>query len=279
MTGFDGGAARSAPVGEPSSPVAGGGAVRPYTVLSCCITLDGYLDGAAGPRWVLSNDADLDRVDGVRASCDAILVGAGTVRRDHPRLQIRDQGRRATRRSHGLPSSPIKVTLTRHADLDPTDAFFTTGDGIKLVYCPTAALSRARARFGRLATVVDAGEEVGLSRLGADLAARGVRRLMVEGGSSVLTQYLVGDLADELQLAVAPVFVGDHRAPRFVGDGVFPWRPGRRARLVTAAVVGDVVVHRYALSARFDSAGSQLDLQPELQRELDQGGSHAPAPT
>ena len=54
---------------------------RPYTILSCSISLDGYLGGASEERLVLSNEADLDRVDHVRAGCDAILVGAGTTPR------------------------------------------------------------------------------------------------------------------------------------------------------------------------------------------------------
>ena len=86
-----------------------------------------------------------------------------------------------------------------------------------------------------------------------DLAARGVRRLMVEGGGTVLTQLLTEGLADELQLVVAPLFVGDSRAVRFVGDGTFPWHDGRRARLAETRPVGDVVLLRYALSERYDA--------------------------
>ena len=52
---------------------------RPYTLLSCSVSLDGYL-GDLTPRLALSNEADFDRVDEVRASCDAIMVGAVTVR-------------------------------------------------------------------------------------------------------------------------------------------------------------------------------------------------------
>jgi 5-amino-6-(5-phosphoribosylamino)uracil reductase len=74
---------------------------------------------------------------------------------------------------------------------------------------------------------------------------------MVEGGGTVHTQYLTGDLADELQLVVAPFFVGDRRARRFVDDGDFPWHPGRRARLAETRRIGDVVLLRYALSPRF----------------------------
>jgi 5-amino-6-(5-phosphoribosylamino)uracil reductase len=87
--------------------------------------------------------------------------------------------------------------------------------------------------------------------LSADLAARGVERLMVEGGATVHTQFLTDDLVDELQLTVAPVFVGDSEAPRFVRDGSFPWNPGCRAALVDVRKIGDVVLLRYALSSRF----------------------------
>ena len=85
-----------------------------------------------------------------------------------------------------------------------------------------------------------------------DLHARGVRRLMVEGGGKVLTQFLTAGLADELHLVVAPFFVGDSRARRFVGDGSFPWNPDRRAELAEVRRIGDVVLLRYALSDRFD---------------------------
>ncbi len=84
-----------------------------------------------------------------------------------------------------------------------------------------------------------------------DLHRRGVRRLMVEGGGTILTQFLTAGLADELQLTIAPVFVGDSRARRFVGDGRFPWTTGNRADLVEAGSVGDVALLRYALSNRF----------------------------
>ncbi len=57
---------------------ASSGAARPYVLLSCATSIDGYIDDATDERLLLSNDADLDRVDEVRAGCDAILVGAGT---------------------------------------------------------------------------------------------------------------------------------------------------------------------------------------------------------
>jgi len=226
---------------------------RPYTLLSCGMSIDGYLGSAAPRRLELSNDADFDRVDAVRASCDAILVGAATVRNDNPRLLVRSQARRDDRTARGLPPSPIKVTVTERVELDPCADFFTTGQTEKLVYCASPRILRARSRLGGAATVVDGGQPVEMRRISEDLGARGVQRLMVEGGGQVHTQFLTDNLADELQLVVAPFFVGDSRAPRFVHDGRFPWNPGRRATLAEVRQIGDVVLLRYALSPRFQT--------------------------
>jgi 5-amino-6-(5-phosphoribosylamino)uracil reductase len=226
---------------------------RPYTLLSCGMSIDGYLGSAAPRRLELSNDADFDRVDAVRASCDAILVGAATVRNDNPRLLVRSECRRNERTICGLPPSPIKVTLTERLELDPCADFFTTGESEKLVYCARPRIGDARSRLGSVATVVDGGQPVEMRRVSEDLAARGVQRLMVEGGGNVHTQFLTANLADELQLVVAPLFVGDSRATRFVSDGRFPWNPGRRATLAEVRQIGDVVLLRYALSPRFQA--------------------------
>src|SRR4051812_10387298 len=226
---------------------------RPYTLLSCALSLDGYLGSPTPRRLELSNDADFDRVDAVRASCDAILVGAQTVRSDNPRLLVRSQDRRDERTARGLAPSPIKVTVTERVELDARAEFFTTGETEKLVYCTSPQVGEARSRLGPVATVVDGGEPVKMRRLSEDLGARGVRRLMVEGGGKVHTQFLTDNLADELQLVVAPFFVGDSRAPRFVSDGRFPWNPDRRATLLEARRIGDVVLLRYALSSRCET--------------------------
>ena len=227
---------------------------RPYTLLSCGMSIDGYLDSAGDERLILSNDADLDRVDEVRAGCDAILVGATTVRNDNPRLLVRCPERRLDRIARGLKPSPVKVTVTCGARLDPASRFFTTGESEKLVYCPTSSFATARSRLGANATVVDGGPRVSMRAIATDLAARGIERLMVEGGGSVHTQFLAEDVADELQLVVAPFFVGDSRARRFVDDGPFPFRPGRPARLADVQRIGEVVLLRYALSERFEES-------------------------
>jgi riboflavin-specific deaminase-like protein len=218
---------------------------RPYVLLSCATSADGYLDDASPVRLILSGPADLDRVDEVRAGCDAILVGAGTIRRDDPRLLVRDPRRRARRAARGLPEHPARVTLTATGDLDPGARFFAPS-AERLVYCATPALARARARLGDGAILIDAGDPLSLETLLADLAERNVVRLLVEGGARVLAEFLARDLADELHLAVAPFFVADPAAPR-LNVPPNPSGPDRPMTLADVQRLEGVVLHQYLL--------------------------------
>ncbi|MDH6123200.1 riboflavin-specific deaminase-like protein [Kitasatospora sp. GP82] len=218
---------------------------RPYVLLSAAMSVDGYLDDASPDRLLLSNPADFDRVDELRAGCDAILVGGNTLRRDNPRLLVNSATRRADRVAAGKPEYPLKVTLSASGSLTADLNFWHTG-GAKLAYTTNAAAARLGAELDGLAEVVGLGANVELGAVLDDLGARGVGRLMVEGGGSVHTQFLAQGLADELQLAVAPLLVGQCDAPRFAGPADYPGGPTRRMRLVEARTVGDVVLLRYA---------------------------------
>jgi len=212
---------------------------RPYVLLSVATSLDGHIDDANPSRLILSGAEDLDRVDAERAAADAILVGAATIAADDPRLLVRSADRRAERLAHGRPASPIKVAITRSGrGLDPSAQFFTMGDGEKLVYTLAAApaVPDLQRRLAGLATVVDAPD---LPSVLADLAARGVARLMVEGGTRTTTAFLTSGLVDELQVVVAPLVVGDPAAPRLAAAAV------DRMELVDLRRVGDCALLVY----------------------------------
>ncbi|PWI16513.1 5-amino-6-(5-phosphoribosylamino)uracil reductase [Streptomyces sp. Act143] len=217
---------------------------HPYVLLSAAVSLDGYLDDTGPDRLLLSSPADFDRVDEVRASVDAILIGAGTIRADNPRLLVNSAERRAARVAAGRPEYPLKVTVSGSGDLDPAAKFWHTG-GDKVLYTTDKGAERAAAA-GLAADVVSLGPELDWPRLLADLSARGVDRLMVEGGGRIHTQLLQQDLADELQLILAPLFVGAPEAPRLFGPGGYQ---GGRLRLVETRRIEDVVLMRYEPTA------------------------------
>ncbi|MEU6687985.1 dihydrofolate reductase family protein [Streptomyces sp. NPDC046832] len=218
---------------------------HPYVLLSAAVSLDGYLDDTGPDRLLLSSPADFDRVDEVRAGVDAILIGAGTIRADNPRLLVNSERRRAARTAAGKPEYPLKVTVSGSGDLDPEARFWHTG-GEKLLYTTDQGAERSRA-LGLAADVVPLGTELDWRRLLTHLHdVRGVGRLMVEGGGLIHTQLLTQGLADELQLVLAPLFVGDPRAPRLFGPGGYQ---GGRLRLLESRRIEDVVLMRYEPTA------------------------------
>ena len=251
---------------------------RPYVLLSAAMSADGYIDDASGSRLVLSDEADLDRVDELRASSDAILVGAQTVRADNPRLLVRSSVRRQQRLELGRAASPRRVTITRSGRLDPAARFFEPApdqalvsqdlpdrqlpgftarpaefpDGAvhpdrPLVYAAAAVAGELTARLSGAAVVVTvAGQprdapDLEIGWILADLARRGIARLLVEGGAHVLAQFLSAGLADEFLLAIAPVLVADARAPRLLAGA----SPAGRMTLTGVTVAGDMAVLRY----------------------------------
>ncbi|MFI0941228.1 RibD family protein [Streptomyces sp. NPDC021020] len=224
-------------------------AERPYVVLSVAASIDGYIDDTSPDRLMLSNADDFDRVDQVRAESDAILIGGTTLRRDNPRLLVKSPERRAARIAAGKPEYPLKVTLTGSGDLSRELKFWHYGGG-KVVYTTDTAAPKLRETLDGLADVVSTGPAVDFGALLDDLAERGVRQLMVEGGGTIHTQFLAQGLADEVHLAVAPLLVGRPAAPRFLGAADFPGGPTHRLTLLGTRTIGDVVLLRYAPGPR-----------------------------
>ncbi|WP_031049932.1 dihydrofolate reductase family protein [Streptomyces sp. NRRL F-5650] len=217
----------------------------PHVLLSAAVSLDGYLDDGGPERLLLSSPADFERVDEVRARADAILVGAGTVRADNPRLLVNSAKRRAARVAAGEAEYPLKVTVSGSGELDPAARFWHTG-GEKALLTTDDGARRARA-LGIRAEIVSLGTALDWHAALEYLHdRRGVRRLMVEGGGSVHTQLLQQELADELHLVLAPLLVGDPAAPRLFGPGAYQ---SGRLRLVESRRIEDVVLMRYRPTA------------------------------
>jgi riboflavin-specific deaminase-like protein len=229
---------------------------RPYVLASAAMSADGYIDDTSPQRLILSSPEDLDRVDAERARCDAIMVGAQTVRSDNPRLLVKSERRRGRRAARGLPPSPAKVTITASGNLDRDALMFAADGTVKLVYGAADVAAGLAARLDGRAEVIGIPPEHGLAWVLEDLAGRGIGRLMIEGGARLLAQALASGLADEFQLAVAPVFVGDPSAPRLLaprsarrgaGSDLTMSGPVRTVRMVLAGATtaGDMAVLRY----------------------------------
>jgi diaminohydroxyphosphoribosylaminopyrimidine deaminase/5-amino-6-(5-phosphoribosylamino)uracil reductase len=159
---------------------------RPFVVWKVAATLDGRVAAADGTsRWITGEQARA-AVHRLRATCDAVVVGSGTAVTDDPQLTVRDaEGRNVTRQ-------PLRVVVDRR---DRVPATARVHDDAAPTY-----LSRA-------ASPVD---------LLAELFARDVRRVLLEGGPTLAAAFLRAGLVDEAVIHLAPKFLGT--GPSLVGD-------------------------------------------------------------
>jgi len=224
-------------------------------VASVAVSLDGYIDDTSCRPLRLSSDEDWREVRQLRASCGAILVGAGTVRKDNPSLVIRDEAVRHAREAAGQPADLVKVTISASLDLDPGLRFFTEGEGRKIVFT-TLSSKGAEAGLSAVAEVIALPELTPRAVVDA-LADMGYGSLMVEGGARVLRDFFRAGVVDQLRLAVAPIIVGAENgtasacaarrearspqpaklAPRF--------DPPANLRLCSSHIAGGVTVYEY----------------------------------
>jgi GTP cyclohydrolase II len=176
-------------------------ASRPYVVVKYAQTIDGRIATATGDaRWI-SGEEERRTSHALRAACDAVLVGIGTILADDPRLTVRL-----------VPgASPIRVVLDPRLRL-PDDARVLDADGVTTIVTTSASSAERRTELRRRGVsiiVVPAGPQ-GLE-LHAALNALfddGIRSVLVEGGARVITSFLSLGLADRLVVAIAPRVMG-----------------------------------------------------------------------
>jgi len=169
------------------------------------LSVDGGAAVGGGSRG-LQSAADRAVFTALRAVSDAVVVGAGTARAEGYRpVGVRAEGRQ-WRSAHGRAGSPALVLVSRSLELDPADACFT---GPAIVITCAAADPGRRAALDRVADVVVAGDDdVDLPAAVRALHERGLRRLLCEGGPTLLTALLAAGLVDELCLTTSPVLLG-----------------------------------------------------------------------
>lgn len=183
----------------------------------------------------LSNAEDIARVHRLRAEVDAVLVGVGTVLKDDPKLTVKPE--------HAQGRNPLRVVLDSDGKT-PDHAHVLDGTADTLI-----ATAADCTREFRKARVFRAGkDEVDLLAFLDHLSQRGVKMLLVEGGSTVIWSFLRQGLADELKVFVASSILGGHAAPTLAGGpGVHSMEEAFHLRLEKAERLGDGVLLEYSV--------------------------------
>ena len=196
---------------------------RPYVTMNMAMTVDGKITSAAREDPAFTSRQDKRMMDRYRAEADAIFVGAGTLRADDPPLHVRDPGMLEYRAALGKPDGLLNVLVTASASVDPESRFFRTAGaaGCIVATVEDAPADRVEA-LRRVSDVWTLGRgAVDLRALLVRLRARGVERLLVEGGGETNWGFVRDGLLDEIYVTIAPSVLGGRDAPTLCeGEGL-----------------------------------------------------------
>ena len=194
---------------------------RPYTFINVAMTADGKIDTFERKGAAISSTWDKERVDALRASADAILVGGKTLLEERPKLTVKSEARREERIGRGLPPNPMKVGVATVAEI-PLESDFIRAGNARVVIFTTSRTSKSQIDALRAAGVevfVDDAARVDLRKAALTLKKIGAHRLMVEGGGAINFEFIRLRLVDEIILYIAPMIFGGASAPT-LADGL-----------------------------------------------------------
>jgi riboflavin biosynthesis pyrimidine reductase len=204
------------------------------------------LDGAvevSGVSRALSSPEDQRVLRLLRRQCDALLIGAGTLRAERYGPMVLDEQERVWRRERGMTEHPTLVVVSGSLNMDPAQPAFAEAPVRPLVLTQKSAPAGRRAALAVTTDVLTAGTSTVDLAIARDLLhGRGLRRILCEGGPHLLGGLTAADLVDELCLTLSPLLAGAG-AGRITAGATSSLRP---MALRQVLVAGDALLLRYA---------------------------------
>lgn len=218
-----------------------------HVVANAAMSADGKLSSRRREQVVISGPEDFARVDALRASCDAVLVGVGTVLADDPHLTVEDPDLRDERRARGDPTHPERIVVDTRARTPPESRILDDEASTYVLVGEAASEDHRRGLREAGAHLVEAGDDrVDLTSGFAALEAEGIDRLMVEGGGEILFSAFEAGLVDELSVFLGSLVIGGREAPTLAdGTGFVEEFPD--LALESVERIDDGVLCRYAV--------------------------------
>jgi len=195
--------------------------MRPYVVVNVAMSADGKISTRERRQVKISGAQDFSRVDQLKAGSDAVMVGIGTVLADDPSLTVKSEECRTGRLNRGVDEHPVRIVVDSTARIPPEAAVLHKGTGKRIVAVSHQADPKKIAALQSFATVIIAGDdEVDLATLMDKLGEMGIRRVMVEGGGTLIAGLITAGLVNEIYTFIGNMIIGGKDSPSFVdGEG------------------------------------------------------------
>ncbi len=213
---------------------------QPYVILNSAMTLDGKIATKTGSSEI-SGKEDLLRVHELRRDVDAIMVGINTVIIDDPRLTVH----KIRAKKH---DNPIRVVVDSKART-PISSRILNSDAPTIIITTENANSARIKELNGLAEVLICGKNsVDLDDLMTKLASKGVKTIMLEGGSTLNYSMLMGGFVSEVRVCIAPMIVGGKEAKTLAdGVGVDYMKDSIKLKLKKSYNLGEDIIVEYSV--------------------------------
>ncbi len=222
-------------------------ALRPFVFINAAMSADGKISTAERKQIRISSKEDLDRVDELRASADAIMIGIGTVLADDPSLTVKSRERQEMRVKQGKEENPVRVIVDSAARIPLEAEVLKKGSGRRIIAVSNTAPKSRVERLSKVAEIIIAGDkEVDLKQLLIELKKQGINKLMVEGGATLNWSLISLGLVDEINVYIGGLIIGGKAAPTLVdGSGFLKLEDMPKLELIQCKLMGDGVLLKW----------------------------------
>jgi len=181
---------------------------RPHVIINCAMSLDGKIASQSGRQMKISCEEDIKRMYELRNDSDAVLIGIGTVLSDDPKLTVKEKYIKN-------PKQPIRIVLDTYCRT-PIDSLVVNDTAKTLVIIGKDCNKKFLNNVELIKCKIDEKGLIDLENLIQILKDKGIKKLMVEGGSTVIGSFLKSNLVDDMFVYVAPMIIGGINTPTLV---------------------------------------------------------------
>jgi len=203
--------------------------MRPYVIVNVAMSADGKISTRERRQVRISGKQDFSRVDRLKAESDAVMVGIGTVLADDPSLTVKSEECRNYRREKGFSINPVRIVVDSSARIPLEASVLHKGEGKRVIAVSGKAANTKISLLEEKATVLVSGEDdVDLPALMDALGGMGIRRIMVEGGGTLIAGLIGAGLVHEIYTFIGNIIIGGRDAPTlsdgngFISEPLFP---------------------------------------------------------